>query len=73
MTKRTVIPLSASDLRLRDSVVYFAQRQDGAVKIGTTTNLAARMQRLRSSVGEVEVLGSSRAALIAGAARPPRR
>jgi hypothetical protein len=54
--------MGISDLRLRDSVVYFAQRaSDGCVKIGTTTDLDARLRRLRSEHGHdvIELIGTA--------------
>ncbi len=38
------------------SVVYFLRRSDGAVKIGTTTNLVSRVKALETACGPLAVL-----------------
>lgn len=50
--------MSTNNLRLRGRVVYFAQREDGAIKIGTTSDLDARLVRLNSEHGPVQLLGT---------------
>ena len=40
-----------------DSIIYFIQRSNGDVKIGTTINVNKRLVKLRSEHGTIELLG----------------
>ena len=44
-------------LAIHSSVVYFLQRSDGLIKIGTTTNLKSRRSDLEIGAGPLVVLG----------------
>jgi hypothetical protein len=40
------------------AVVYYVQRSDGAVKIGTSEGLGSRLRSLRSAHGQLDVLAT---------------
>ena len=42
------------------AVVYYVQRGDGAIKVGTSDHLAARLRHLRSSHGPLQLLATER-------------
>ena len=42
---------------MNESVIYFLQRGDGNVKVGTTTNLGNRLSQLRMEHGDLSLLG----------------
>ena len=50
--------LAARDQRQTAGVVYYVRRGDGAIKIGTTTNLTKRVRALTKEHGPVEVLAT---------------
>jgi T5orf172 domain len=48
--------VAVENRRRRMSVVYYVRRQDGLIKIGTSSRLRARLSALRKEHGELELL-----------------